>query len=82
MATSFQWTELFVKNSKQLVPIALLIASVFGYGGYVVRDVFPESKVVVAKETVPVAAKPSCNEALIAKVCGKVVRDHENSKIH
>lgn len=83
MATGIQRTELFLKYQKEIIALGLLVMGGIGAtGGYFARDVFPESKVVVSKQTVPMVAKPSCDENVIARICGKVVRSHESGRLH
>lgn len=82
MATKFQWAKLLTRPSKELIALITLIASIFGYGGYVARDVLQESKVMVSEETVPMVAKPSYNENTVARICGKVILKHQDSLWH
>ncbi|MCK4826118.1 hypothetical protein KA005_60800 [bacterium] len=82
MATGFQWTELFLKHQKELAALAILLTGTAGVSGYFVRDVFPETKVVIAEETVPEVIKPLCDENTVARICGKVILKHQDSLWH
>jgi len=82
MATRFQWVQLLVSNSKVIVGAYILLAGAGFAGGYYTSNVAPEPKVVALEQPAPVVAESGCNENLIARVCGSVVRGHEGGRLH
>lgn len=79
MATSYEWTKLFLENSKVIITIYALF---FGLAGYTAYDYLENNKVtkeeVVAKEEVvetPVVQTETKSRTLVCS-CDKIMQSH------